>query len=79
MFGDVEEYKEHIDTLIDCLKDLPTADGFDEVLVPGEPENNCYDERARHGIPLPDGTIRNLRGVAEDLKVELPPGLMEVE
>jgi len=75
MFGDVEEYKEHIDTLIDCLKALPIAEGVDEVLVPGEPEDNCYDERVQHGIPLPDGTIRNLRSVAEKLRIELPLSL----
>jgi len=75
MFTDIDEYKEHIDTLIDCLKELPTADGFDEVLVPGDPENNCYDERIKNGIPLPDGTIRNIRSVAEELKLELPPFL----
>ena len=61
-----------VSPLIDCLKDLPTAGCFDEVLVPGEPEDNCYDERVQNGVPLPDGTIRNLRSVAENLKLELP-------
>jgi len=69
MFADVEEYKTHIDTLIDCLKALPKADGVDEILVPGEPEDKCHDERMKNGIPLPDGTIQNLRGVAEKLGI----------
>ena len=72
MFTDVEDYKTHIDTLIDCLKALPRADGVDEIFVPGELEDNCYDERIQHGIPLPDGTVRNLRRVAERLKIQLP-------
>lgn len=72
MFADVEDYKSHIDTLIDCLKALPTAEGFDEVLVPGEPEDKCYDERIEHGIPLPGGTVSNLRRVAERFGMELP-------
>lgn len=72
MFIDVERYKGHIDTLIDCLKTLPRAEGVDEVLVPGELEDHCYEERTQHGIPLPEGTIRNLRHVAERLQVELP-------
>ena len=74
-FTDVEGYKEHIDNLVDGLKALPTADGFDEVLVPGEPEEKVYDDRIRHGIPLPPGTLRNLQSVAERLEIEFPSSL----
>ncbi|MCZ6675748.1 MAG: Ldh family oxidoreductase [Candidatus Poribacteria bacterium] len=74
-FTDVAGYKAHIDNVIDAIKALPTAEGFDEVFVPGEPENRCYADRSRHGIPLPEGTVRNLRDVAERFEVELPAGL----
>jgi len=74
-FTDVESYKEHIDNLIDGLKALPRAEGFNEILVPGEPEERTFDERSRNGIPLPEGTIRNLREVAERFGVKLPSGL----
>jgi len=72
MFTDVENYKNHIDTLIDCLKSLPKVEDVDEILVPGELEDNCYDERIQNGIPLPEGTMHNLQRVAERFKVELP-------
>jgi len=71
MFTDVERYKSHIDALIDCLKALPKAEGVDEIFVPGELEDRCYDERIQHGIPIPERTIRNLRRVAERFEVEL--------
>lgn len=74
MFTEVESYKNHIDTLIDCLKDLPKADGVDEIFVPGELEDKCCDERTQYGIPLPAGTMRNLRKVAERFQVGLPDG-----
>jgi len=74
-FTAVESYKEHTDNLIRGLKALPRAEGFEEILVPGEPEDRAYDERVRNGIPLPEGTIRNLRSIAERFKVKLPPGL----
>jgi LDH2 family malate/lactate/ureidoglycolate dehydrogenase len=74
-FTDVEGYKEHIDNLIDALKALPKAEGFKEILMPGEPEEKTFDERSRTGIPLPEGTIRNLREVAERFGVKLPSGL----
>jgi len=70
MFTDVERYKSHVDTLIDCLKALPKAEGVDEVFVPGELEDRCYDERIQHGIPIPERTMRNLRRVAERFEVE---------
>jgi len=74
-FTDVEGYKEHIDNLIDGLKALPKAEGFSEIFVPGEPENRNFDDRSRNGIPLPEGTVRNLRNVAERFGIKLPPGL----
>lgn len=74
-FTDVESYKEHIDNLIDGIKGLPKADGFKEILVPGEPEEKTFDDRSKNGIPLPEGTIRNLSSIAERLGIKLPAGL----
>jgi len=74
-FTDLEEYKNNIDELIDGIKALPKADGFDEIFVPGEPEFRTYEERSRKGIPLAERTVQNLRQVAERLGVKLPPGL----
>jgi LDH2 family malate/lactate/ureidoglycolate dehydrogenase len=74
-FTDLESYKEHIDNLIDGIKALPKADGFSEIFVPGEPEERTFTERSKKGIPLPEGTVRNLRAVSEKLGVKLPPGL----
>jgi LDH2 family malate/lactate/ureidoglycolate dehydrogenase len=74
-FTDVEGYKEHIDNLIDGIKALPTADGVNEIFVPGEPEDRTREERSRLGVPLPEGTVRNLRKVAERFGIKLPPGL----
>ncbi len=74
-FTDLENYKEHIDNLIDGIKALPKAEGFDEIFVPGEPEERTCLERSQKGIPLPEGTVRNLRGIAERFGIKLPPGL----
>ena len=75
VFTDVEGYKADVDTLIEGLKALPPAEGFDEVLVPGEPEDRTHEERARDGIPLPGGTVSNLQEVAAKLGIDLPPEL----
>ena len=74
-FTDAESYKEHIDNLIDGIKGLPKADGFKEIMVPGEPEEKTFDVRSKEGIPLPEGTIRNLTGIAERFGINLPAAL----
>ncbi len=71
-FTDVEAYKAHVDTVADELRALPPAEGFNRVMVPGEPEDLVYDERSKHGIPLPEGTVRNLKRVAERFTVQMP-------
>jgi LDH2 family malate/lactate/ureidoglycolate dehydrogenase len=74
-FTDLAAYRAEVDRLIDGLKALPRAEGVTEVLVPGEPEDRSMEERSRRGIPLPVGTVQNLRGVAARLRVPLPAGL----
>ena len=74
-FVDVEEYKAQVDQLIDRLKELPKADGFEEILMPGEREELCYAERKEAGIPVPPATIAGLRKVANDLNVEFIRGV----
>jgi ureidoglycolate dehydrogenase (NAD+) len=74
-FTDVEDYRDRVDRLIDGIKALPRADGVAEILVPGEPEDRSAEERERLGVPLPAGTVENLRRVAERFAVPLPAGL----
>jgi len=73
MFTEIDTYKEHIDNLIDGLKALPKANGVKEIFVPGEPEERTCTERLKSGIPLPEGTIKNLQNVAARFNVKLPP------
>ncbi|MCE2433335.1 MAG: Ldh family oxidoreductase [Candidatus Latescibacteria bacterium] len=63
-FIDLDDYKDHVDNLIDELKALPRADGFDDILMPGEPENRTLAQRSAEGIPLPEGTAEKLREAA---------------
>jgi len=71
-FTDLDTYKKNIDQLIEEEKALPKADGVQEIMVPGEPENRVFEERSRNGIPLPVGTVKNLREVAGRLELTSP-------
>jgi ABC-type sulfate transport system permease subunit len=75
MFTNLEAYKSHVDALVDGIKALPPAEGCTEILVPGEVEDRVHEERAKHGIPLPEGTVRNLRKIADRFKIEMPISL----
>jgi len=71
-FMDVDEYRDQLDDQIDAIKALPTADGHDEILMPGEPEQRTYLERSTNGIPLPPGTVEKLQEAAQRLNLTSP-------
>ena len=71
-FTDVESYKETISSLIEGIKGLPKAEGFEEIFVPGEPEERTFMERSQKGIPLPEGTWSKLCAISERFDVALP-------
>ncbi len=74
-FTDLETYKANVDELADTMNGLPTVDGADPVMVPGEKELKVFDERAKNGIPLAPGTVDKLKWAAERHDLSLPPEL----
>jgi LDH2 family malate/lactate/ureidoglycolate dehydrogenase len=62
-------FVETVERVAGRLKSAPTAEGFSEILVPGEPEARTREQRSREGIPLPDATWEAIAGVARDLSV----------
>ena len=71
-FIGLDEYRELLDETIDELKALPKADGHEEILMPGEPEQRVLEARERDGIPLPPGTVEKLRETARRLDLTSP-------
>lgn len=69
---DVDDYKANVDELIETIKALPLAAGFDEIFVPGEPEARMQAQREQQGIPLPEGSVARIAATAEALGVPLP-------
>jgi LDH2 family malate/lactate/ureidoglycolate dehydrogenase len=73
-----ETYRNRMDTLIERVHASPTAEGIDEVLVPGEPERRHEQERRSCGIPYSANEVASLQdeaakaGVAP-LRVSMAP------
>jgi LDH2 family malate/lactate/ureidoglycolate dehydrogenase len=74
-FRDYSDYLRDIDSLVRILKNCKPAQGSNEVLLPGEPEDRNYEERLRNGIPIDLSTWKLLTDVAKELGVELPKTL----
>jgi LDH2 family malate/lactate/ureidoglycolate dehydrogenase len=71
-FTDLNAYRDHADGIIEQIKNLPCAEGHEQILVPGELEDQTHDERMRDGVPLPKGTIEKLKAAAHRFGVSLP-------
>jgi LDH2 family malate/lactate/ureidoglycolate dehydrogenase len=59
-FGSRQAYSEAADELLGQIKSVRPARGFDEVLLPGEPERRARAARA-DGVPVDDVTWGKLR------------------
>lgn len=66
------EYEQRAITLTKKLKETPTAAGYDEVLVAGEPELRNEAKRRREGIPLAEATWESLVAWGEKLGLPAP-------
>jgi LDH2 family malate/lactate/ureidoglycolate dehydrogenase len=65
LFIPADDYRDRMDTLMQRVRDCPKADGFSEILIPGEPETRYEAERRRTGIPYSAGEIAVLQEEAK--------------
>jgi ureidoglycolate dehydrogenase (NAD+) len=61
-----------VDRLAGQLKATPPAPGFDEVLLPGEPEERAEARHRRDGIPIPEELRRELVALGAAYGIEWP-------
>ena len=60
-FLPVDQFRAHVDRLIDDVHASELAPGHDRVMVPGELEAERREERLARGIPLPHRADRGAR------------------
>ena len=60
------DFRHYVAELKQRVKQVKPAAGFDEALLPGEPEARAYAERIRSGIPLPDAVWQDLQTLAAE-------------
>jgi len=65
-FLPLEAFTERIDKLIRSVKSSPTAPGFTEILIPGEPEYREEERRMKAGIPIPETAWKTLENACKE-------------
>lgn len=72
------DFKTQVEAFVRYIKATPPADGFDEVLYPGEIEYRTEQRRQHAGIPIEDSTWRRLGEIAARFGIS-PPRTMRPE
>jgi uncharacterized oxidoreductase len=65
-------FDQDVDRLVEYVKSSKLAEGFAEILIPGEPERRERERRERDGIPLDEESWRQIRGTAARYGVKIP-------
>jgi L-2-hydroxycarboxylate dehydrogenase (NAD+) len=70
-FRPAEEFKQHMDNWIGRFRSATPAEGYEKVLIPGDPEREMEVIRMKEGIPLVDSVVAELREVGAKFSVTL--------
>ena len=70
IFRAFEEYSASADELEGRIRAVPPAQGFDRVMLPGEPEVRNRCNRKKEGIPLEEATWESLLELGRSLGLE---------
>ena len=68
-FRPAADFKQHMDQWIERFRSAKTAEGFSQVLIPGDPEREMEAERSRNGIPLLGPVVDDLRYLSERFEI----------
>ena len=71
-FTPLAEFLDEVERYIGWVKSSRLADGFDEILFPGEKSNRTYRERVRDGLYVDETAWRQIYDLAEELEVAAP-------
>ncbi len=71
-FRPLDDFKAEVAAFARYLKATPPAEGFAEVLYPGEPEYRTEQQRLQNGVPIDDAIWSELQATGSRYGVPLP-------
>jgi LDH2 family malate/lactate/ureidoglycolate dehydrogenase len=69
-FRPAKEFKQHMDNWISRFRSAQPAEGYERVLIPGDPEREAEAERRLSGIPLVASVVEDLQQLAHKFAIE---------
>ena len=70
LFQSLDDYTALADSMAERIRQVPPAPGFEEVLVPGDPEARTRAIRRREGIPIEDDVWQMIVEASTRVRVE---------
>lgn len=70
-FRKAEDFKADMDKWIQRFKNAKTIDGYDSVVIPGEPEIEIEKERRKNGIAVPGIIVQDLLNLGQRFSINL--------
>jgi LDH2 family malate/lactate/ureidoglycolate dehydrogenase len=70
-FLPIETFKRRVDELAGEIRQAPKALGAERIYLPGEMEWEKRERALAEGILLPEDVVASVRGLAEDVKLDL--------
>ena len=71
-FAGGDHFLREVGALAAAVRSCPRAEGVTEIMLPGDPERKERARRQKTGIPLDEGTWKQLADLAVQLQVALP-------
>lgn len=74
-FIPLDSFTSRLDAMVEEIKALKAADGFSEILIPGERRARSSKERALKGIPFSNKIVEELTVLGNENGVEVPKSM----
>lgn len=70
-FRKAADFKKDMDQWIRRIRNATPIEGFEKVVIPGDPEREAEQERLKKGISLPEQVVKDLEMLATKFSVEM--------
>ena len=70
LFRSISDYCSRAEEVLDRVRNVKPARGFDKVMVPGDKETDTRNKRKREGIPIPEDTWKSIIETAASLGID---------
>jgi LDH2 family malate/lactate/ureidoglycolate dehydrogenase len=70
-FRPADDFKLHMDQWIERFRSAKTIEGFEKVMIPGDPEREMEADRRKNGIPLLDVVVSDLQSLADKFSLSM--------